>query len=356
MPKSLEVYDGSWRSVTAPSVFDGSWRSATNVYVYENGWQEVYPNVNTTPATKLKITAASTSLQTFETTTITVQLRDANNLDTAGTSSATINLSSSEGLLVGYFLNGTTRTRTISGTTDSTGKLEITFYSDKNNATTTITATSTGLTQDTVNVTVSLSTGLLPDLGSPQERNFGFEFANSNYNSNYTYTGSYSAPNSNSSLFYGTSYAQDLIQFAVAVVNSVAPDADQNNTQVTCTAGDWGGGGGGGGVSVTVTASRDGYTSRSASISGGTPLPATHGLWWSFQWVYIINGNYYNWGNPIEGPAGTTGNKNKGSVYDSQIKGNQLFCKVTVARNYAAPPNTNLWGGVTVDSDKITAN
>ena len=348
MPRDLYVYDGSWRNVSIPSVYDGSWREVSTGFVYDNGWQQFWP-VSANPAASLRITRSPSSIDTFGSSIVTVQLLDSAGNATAGTSPATITLSSSSGLGVGYFLNGTTQTRTISGNTDAGGQYQRTFFAGSNADTTTITASSSGFANVTTTITVSLQTGWPPELGVVTPQQWGFSFPHTNVNSSYDYSGSsVSSANNNGSFFVGTNATNNPVSIYVATFNNTKPVVTQDANNVYCSQGSWGGGTGVSGVTATIQTTRSGYTTRSASRSGGaTTTGLAANFYFTYQWKYWNGSTTVDWGN-----TSTTSTRSKGSIYKTDIKGKQLWCQVWCYRNYSG----TYTGGSFVDTDKITAN
>lgn len=336
MPTTAWIYaNGLWRESKDLYVsVNNSWRVVTEGSIYANGaWRKIHPS--SLPPAGIRVTASPSSILTQESSTITIQLIDVNG-DSSG-EARSISVSTNAG--------GAGSFSTAPTSTNAQGTASFTFNSNNNSGTASVTVTSSGLTNGSTSITVSLRTGLLPSLGSPVSQQWGFNFAHNNVDTaNYSYSGSISAPNGNALLFIGTSYTDNPVSIFMTTVNSGAPVASQDASNVYCTSGNWGGGNGGGGVSVTISTSRNGYTSRSATVSGGVSLDGFT-LNFSYQWKYYDGANFVNWGNPS-----SSGTRAKGTFYQQNIVGRSLFCEVTCSRSYSG----SLTGANFVNSNKIT--
>lgn len=197
------------------AIGDGPWSTSS---------ASVTPNLT---ATKIAVSASS-PIFTFNTSTITAQLQDASNNNVA-LSGRTITFSLDDA--PAGSLSSTT------ATTDSNGAASVTFTGGSSAGLDTITASSTGLTSGTVNVTVTLRPALDPALVWTAQ-NYGGSVAHNNYDSSYSYTGSIS----NGSLRSG-SYGSTAFTVSIPVQDGPnAPAMSGDNTNgtgfagtVTCT-------------------------------------------------------------------------------------------------------------------------
>lgn len=338
MPARTDVsHNGTWRETKTLSVYhSGSWRDVKEASVYHSGsWRKVFPANK--PPVGIRVTPTPSSILTQESSTIVIQL-----IDEDGNSSA-----EARSISVSTNTGGSGSFTTAPTSTNSAGTAEFTFNSNNNAGTASITVTSSGLTDGTNSITISLRTGLLPALGTFVSTDWGFYFPHTNVDTaNYSYASSeINAPNDNAALFYGTQFYDNPVHIFMWTANSVAPVASQDGSNVYCTSGTWGGGNGSGGVSVTIRTTRAGYTTRSSVVTGGVSL-STFTLGFSYQWVYWNGSAFVPWGDPM-----TTGTKAKGSFYYSNIQGNSMICDVTCYRDYGGGLHS---GHKLIGSNKIT--
>lgn len=235
--------------------------------------------------TNILATTSSSTVLTFNTATITAQLRDSSN-----------NNVSRSGITINFSLSGPAGS-TISATsavTNSSGQASVTFTAGANSGAATITASSSGLTSGVASLTVNLRSALTPSL-TWSAQNYGVSVSHNNYDFNYTYSGSIGFPGS---LRTG-SFASTAFTVLIPVQDGAEqPGISGSNTNftsggvnyagsVTCTISNvW--------VqnpiiNITVSNTRSGYSPGSTTLSNVQGNRARNSI--TYELINTANGN-----------------------------------------------------------------
>ena len=350
--------NGAWREAKTVSVYQNSaWRSVSSLSVRDtfNGtpaWRDASP-VTTTPATNLRVTTSLSSIETFSSMTVTVQLRDANNNATPGLSAASVTITASPGTGTGYFLNSSNQeVRTITQNTNSTGTITLTYYSKSTNVSSaTMEATATGLTSGSATFDITLRTGLTPVFGANTSADYGFRFPHTNVNTtDYAYSGSVSGTNNlalaNPNGSFLNAVTSNPVQVFIQTALQIQGSISQNTTDVSVAGGLWAAGTTTYGLSATITTERAGYTSGSRSTSTGFALSTNASLTYTFRMEYALTQNPVSWSLWVERVGQTSASQTfgKGTFYNNNVKNRWMRCVVTAYRTYAGAAIPD-WGG-----------
>jgi hypothetical protein len=254
------------------AIGDGAWSSSSS---------SVTPQA---VASRIGVTVSPASVQTLsQTATFTAQLQDnatpPNNVSISGRS-ITFTLNPAAGGSI----------NTTSGTTDANGRAQVTFTSGSLGGTATVTATSTGLTQGSADLTVTLRDALNPTITGTSTTK-GVSFSNTNRDAAWTYS-NWIGPTVGT-LESGDSYNNAQFDILVPRVKNQNPSLTVNRTV----------GSGGNAettdttfnanrsVSIQLISSRSGYASgfsNSATATAGVSIDATR----SYQWQQFTNGTW----------------------------------------------------------------
>lgn len=285
----------------------------------------------------IAITAGSNPIETSSSTILTAQLRNA----------AGENLSRSGFTISWSFIGGTnppsgSSVSPTSSVTNTLGQATTTFSSSTDDGTGTVYATTSGLGSfgtGQIVMTVNLRAALVPSL-SLTRTIYGYDVSHTNYNSLWSYSSSVTSP----AFIWSGSVNSTSFGVYCPTNNTSAPTASQDANYVYCTTGSWQLQGGQ--VTTTVNSSRTGYNNGSSSVTNNALGGFT--AQYTYDWYYYNAQNVETYWGP--GDAANNGRRGKGSIYDSNIKGRLLYCKVTASRNYSG----SVTGSNVANSTKIT--
>lgn len=235
--------------------------------------------------TNILATTSSSTVLTFNTATITAQLRDSSN-----------NNVSRSGITINFSLSGPAGS-TISATsavTNSSGQASVTFTAGANSGAATITASSSGLTSGVASLTVNLRSALTPSL-TWSAQNYGVSVSHNNYDFNYTYSGSIGFPGSLRTGSFASTAFTVLIPVQYGAEQPGISGSNTNFTSggvnyagsVTCTISNvW--------VqnpiiNITVSNTRSGYSPGSTTLSNVQGNRARNSI--TYELINTANGN-----------------------------------------------------------------